>query len=34
MNRYDAMKRRFVSVLNSDDDGEEMKRGFLMKNGD
>jgi hypothetical protein len=29
---YNDEKRQFVNVLNSGDDDEEMKMGFLMKN--
>jgi hypothetical protein len=30
---YNNEKRQFVNILNSGDDDEEMKMGFLMKSG-
>ena len=32
MTEYSDVKGQFVNVLDSSDDNEEMKRGFLMKN--
>ena len=33
MDEYIDVKRRFVNVWNGDDDDEEMKKDFLLKNG-
>ena len=34
MTGYGDVKRQFVNIFDSGDDDEEMKMGFLMKNGD
>ena len=34
INGYINLRRKFVNVFDSDDDDEEMKRDFLMKNED
>ena len=34
INGYIDLRRKFVNVFDSDDNDEEMKRDFLMKNKD
>ena len=34
INRYIDLRRKFVNIFDSDDNDEEMKRDFLMKNKD